>query len=72
MAEPTGEHVVRGGKEGGLNQYNYDPCNEAPFAGWASVEENSGAVGMTGDGGDGFAAAMKRGNGGHPQSSAQV
>ena len=66
MAEPTGEHVVRGGKAGGLNQYNYDATSQGNFAGWSSVDANAGAVGMTGEGGDHFSAAMEKGASSNP------
>jgi hypothetical protein len=72
MAEPSGAHVVRGGKTGGLNQYNYDAASDGPVAGWETVEDNGGAVGMTGEGGDGFSAAMSHGNAGNPQPGSQT
>lgn len=72
MAEPTGEHVVRGGKEGGLNVYSYDATSTSPMCGWDTVEDQSGAVGMTGEGGDKFSAAMQYGNHGHSAPGAQT
>jgi hypothetical protein len=73
MAEPTGEHVVRGGKEGGLNEYpSYDAASGGPVGGWSKVDGNAGAVGMTGEGGDHFAAAEHSGNAGHPQPGSQT
>ena len=72
MAEPTGEHVVRGGKEGGLNQYHYSAGSTSPFCGWDKLDDNAGQVGMNGEGGDHFSAAMSRGNAGHPTPGSQV
>lgn len=72
MAEPTGQNVVRGGKTGGLNEYNYDADSTAPIAGWEKVDQNAGAVGKTGTGGDHFAKAEHTGNAGHPQPGDQV
>lgn len=71
MAEPTGEHVVRGGKTGGLNEYNYSATSGA-VAGWSKVDDNAGAVGMTGEGGDHFSAAQSHGNAGNPQPGSQT
>jgi hypothetical protein len=71
MAEPTGEHVVRGGKEGGLNCYHYS-ITAGPIAGWSKVDDDAGQVGMNGEGGDHFSAAMGRGNYGHPQPGTQA
>lgn len=71
MAEPaTDQHVVRGGKEGGLNRYNYS--YSGAVAGYGKCDDNAGEVGMTGEGGDHFSAAMGRGNYGHPQPKTQV
>lgn len=72
MAAPSGEHVVRGGKEGGLNEYNYDAASGSAVAGWSKVDDNAGAVGDTGEGGDHFSAAEHYGNAGHPQPGSQV
>lgn len=73
MAEPTGEHVVRGGKEGGLNEYpNYNAASGSAVAGWSKVDQNAGEVGRTGENGDHFAAAQHRGNAGHPQPGSQT
>lgn len=73
MAEPTGEHVVRGGKEGGLNEYtSYNASAGSAVAGWSKVDGNAGEVGDTGEGGDHFSAAMHSGNGGHPQPGSQT
>lgn len=72
MAEPTGENVVRGGKEGGLSQYHYNATSRGPFAGWDTVDANAGEVGMTGEGGDHFSAAMGRGNHGAAQPGSQT
>jgi hypothetical protein len=72
MAEPTGENVVRGGKEGGLNQYHYSATSDGPVAGWSTVEANAGQVGMNGEGGDHFSAAMGRGNAGNPTPGSQT
>ena len=71
MAEPTGENVVRGGKTGGLNQYNYS-ITAGGLEGWTKVDDNAGAVGMTGEGGDHFSAAQHHGNAGHPQPGTQA
>jgi len=71
MAEPTGEHVVRGGREGGLNEYPHYSTN-GTVAGWSKCDDNAGEVGMTGEGGDHFSAAMSRGNCGHPQPGSQT
>lgn len=70
MAEPTGEHVVRGGKEGGLNALHYDATSDSPVSDWSTVE--AGAVGDSGTGGDNFSAAQHHGNAGHPQPGAQT
>lgn len=73
MAEPTGEHVVRGGKEGGLNKYpNYNADSGSAMDGWSKVDGNAGEVGDTGEGGDHFSAAMHRGNNGAAQPGSQV
>jgi hypothetical protein len=72
MAEPTGEHVVRGGKEGGLNEYNYSASSAGDVAGWSKVDDNAGAVGATGEGGDHFSAAEHYGNAGHSQPGSQT
>jgi hypothetical protein len=65
MAEPSGEHVVRGGKTGGITgKYNYSATKDGAVAGWDSVDANAGEVGMTGEGGDHFSAAMGKGNAG--------
>lgn len=72
MAEPSGEHVVRGGKEGGLNYYHYSATSDSPMSGWACLEDNAGQVGMNGEGGDHFSGAMSRGNAGHPQAKSQT
>jgi hypothetical protein len=72
MAEPTGENVVRGGKTGGLNKYHYNAASGAGLAGWTKVDDNAGAVGMNGEGGDHFAAAEHTGNAGHPQPGTQT
>lgn len=70
MAEPTGEHVVRGGREGGLNVYDYSATSSGNFHGWFK-DSGDGAVGDSGDNGDHFSAAMHRGNAGHPQPGGQ-
>lgn len=72
MAAPSGEHVVRGGKEGGLNQYNYSAVSDGSVAGWDSVDQNAGEVGMTGEGGDHFSAAQSHGNAGNSQPGSQT
>lgn len=73
MAAPSGEHVVRGGKEGGLNEYTgYSASSGSAVAGWDKVDGNAGAVGMTGEGGDHFSAAEHYGNAGHPQPGSQT
>jgi hypothetical protein len=72
MAEPTGENVVRGGKTGGLNQYNYSASSGGPVAGWSKVDDDAGEVGLAAENGDHFSAAMSRGNHGHPQPGTQV
>lgn len=73
MAEPTGENVVRGGKEGGLTgKYNYNAANAATVAGWSKVDGNAGAVGDTLEGGDHFSKAEHTGNSGHPQPGSQT
>lgn len=72
MAEPSGEHVVRGGREGGLNEYHYSASSGGAVAGWAKVDGNAGEVGLTGEGGDHFSAAQGRGNAGHPQPGSQT
>lgn len=73
MAEPTGEHVVRGGKEGGLNEYtNYSASSGSGVAGWTKVDGNAGEVGDSGESGDHFSAAMHMGNAGHPQPGSQT
>jgi hypothetical protein len=72
MAAPTGENVVRGGKTGGLNEYSYNAASGGDLAGWTKVDDNAGAVGMTGEGGDHFAAAQHTGNNGHPQPGSQT
>lgn len=72
MAEPTGEHVVRGGRTGGLNQYHYSATSTSTVEGWELCDDNAGEVGMTGEGGDHFSAAMGRGNHGHPQPGSQT
>lgn len=73
MAEPSGEHVVRGGKEGGLNEYpNYNSASGSAVGGWSKVDGNAGAVGMNGEGGDHFSAAEHSGNAGHPQPGSQT
>lgn len=72
MAEPSGEHVVRGGKEGGLNYYKYSATSDGPVCGWSTVEDNAGQVDSNGENGDHFSAAMGRGNYGHPQPNGQV
>lgn len=71
MAEVSGEHVVRGGKTGGLNQYHYNACSDSPMCGWSTCG-NDGEVGSTGEGGDGFSAAMGRGNNGASQPGSQT
>ena len=71
MAEPTGEHVTRGGKEGGLTgKYHYNAANSGPVSGWSKVD--NGAVGDSLEGGDNFSAAQHKGNAGHPQPGAQT
>lgn len=72
MADVSGEHVVRGGKEGGLNRYHYSAAAGGPVAGWSKVDDNAGEVGMNGEGGDHFSAAQGRGNYGHPQPGTQT
>lgn len=73
MAEPTGENVVRGGKEGGLNKYNYNAGTGASLAGWSKVDQNAGEVSHeTLEGGDHFSAAQHHGNAGHPQPGTQT
>jgi len=70
MADVSGEHVVRGGKEGGLTVYKYS--TSGTFCGWAKCDDNAGQVGMNGEGGDHFSAAQGRGNYGHPQPGSQT
>lgn len=71
MAEPTGEHVVRGGKTGGLtNKYSYSATKDNDVAGWSKTD--NGKVGDSLEGGDDFSAAMHTGNAGHPQPGAQT
>lgn len=71
MAEPTGEHVTRGGKTGGLTgKYNYSSSSQKDVSGWSKVD--SGAVGPTLEGGDDFNAAQHHGNAGHPQPGDQT
>jgi hypothetical protein len=72
MAAPSGENVVRGGKEGGLNEYSYDAASGSPVAGWSKVDDNAGAVGMTGENGDHFSAAEHSGNAGNAQPGSQT
>lgn len=73
MAAPSGEHVVRGGKEGGLNEYpSYSASSGGAMAGWVKVDGDAGEVGMTGEGGDHFSAAMSRGNAGASQPGSQT
>lgn len=72
MAAPTGENVVRGGKEGGLNKYSYSASSAGPLAGWAKVDGNAGAVGDSLEGGDHFSAAEHSGNAGRPQPGSQT
>lgn len=70
MAEPTGEHVVRGGRTGGLNAYDYTV--NGSFAGWDKCDDNAGEVGDSGENGDHFSAAMRRGNHGAAQPGDQT
>jgi hypothetical protein len=73
MAAPSGENVVRGGKEGGLTgKYSYDASSSAPIAGWSKVDQDAGEVGKTLENGDHFAQAEHKGNAGHPQPGDQV
>lgn len=73
MAEPTGEHVVRGGKTGGLtDKYHYSASKGNDLSGYSKVDDNAGEVGQTGEGGDHFNAAMGRGNAGNAQPGTQV
>jgi hypothetical protein len=73
MAEPTGEHVTRGGKTGGLtDKYSYEANKSNDVAGFSKVDDNAGEVGATGTGGDHFSAAMHRGNAGNPQPGTQA
>jgi hypothetical protein len=45
MAEPSGEHVVRGNQSGNLtNQYNYDATSSTDVAGWSKVDGTAGDV----------------------------
>jgi len=72
MAEPTGEHVTRGGKTGGLTgKYNYS-VSSGTIAGWSKVDDNAGAVGDTLEGGDHFSKAEHTGNAGNPQPGTQA
>jgi hypothetical protein len=66
MAEPTGEHVVRGGKEGGLNEYHYSASDSGPVAGWSKCDD------VAGEHGDHFSSAEHMGNAGHPQPGDQT
>ena len=74
MAEPTGEHVSRGGKEGGLtNKYHYNAASGSTVAGWSKVDNVAGEVSHdTLEGGDHFSAAQSKGNAGHPQPGSQT
>lgn len=73
MAEPTGEHVTRGGKTGGLtNKYNYSASKGGAVAGWSKVDQNAGEVGDSLEGGDHFSAAEHKGNAGHSQPGSQT
>jgi len=72
MAEPSGEHVVRGGREGGLNQYHYNAADRSSMCGWDVVDGDAGEVGLAGENGDHFSAAMGRGNHGHSQPGSQT
>lgn len=73
MAEPSGQNVVRGGKTGGLNKYNYSASSGGALAGWSKVDDVAGAVSDTDlGGGDHFAKAEHQGNAGHPQPGSQT
>jgi hypothetical protein len=72
MAEPTGEHVVRGGKTGGLNRYHYSATSGGAMDGWSKVDDDAGEVGLAAENGDHFSDAQGRGNAGHPQPGSQV
>jgi len=73
MAEPTGEHVTRGGKTGGLtNKYNYSASKGGAVAGWSKVDDNAGAVGDSLTGGDHFSKAEGSGNAGAAQPGDQT
>lgn len=67
-----GENVVRGGKEGGLNEYSYSATSATSTGGWTKVDANAGEVYPTGMDGDHFAKAMHTGNAGAPQPGAQT
>lgn len=72
MAEPTGEHVTRGGKTGGLTgKYNYS-ATSGDVAGFSKTDDVAGAVDSSGGSGDHFAKAEHQGNAGHPQPGTQT
>lgn len=73
MAAPSGEHVSRGGKTGGLtNKYNYSSSKDGPVAGWSKVGNDGEVSHETLEGGDHFSAAESKGNAGHPQPGDQA
>ncbi len=73
MAEPTGEHVTRGGKTGGLtNKYNYSASKGGAVAGFEKVDQNAGQVDDHGVNGDHFSKAQSTGNDGNPQPGSQT
>ncbi len=48
MAAPSGEHVVRGGRDGGLtDKYHYDATSDAPVAGFVKLSGNAGDVSLS-------------------------
>jgi hypothetical protein len=67
MAAPSGEHVVRGGKTGGLtDMYNYSASDSGAVAGWNKCDDEAG------EHGDHFSHAEHTGNAGHPQPGDQT
>ena len=73
MAEPTGEHVERGGKTGGLNAMHYDATSSAPVAGYVKLDDRAGTVGSDHMGHGHFSDADSHGAGAnHPGPWKQV